>query len=91
MRTDEELTQKTMQIIERNGRILLRRTQRTPHNNDYETYLHQWSDIAGGPDNASWCYRKARKNAKEFFNLKWAHTIAPLYDCKVVVVYPKKK
>lgn len=94
--TDEQhLTERTIKIIERNGRILLRKKRAVYEDGTvhakYDIYMHQHSDIAGGPDKASWCYRKSRNTAKEFHNLKWAHTIAPLYNCVVVVVYPKGK
>lgn len=85
--SDEELTKRTIKIIEAHGRILLKRDDPkylgfppTPR------YLSGWTNIAAGPDNASWGRRNV---AIEFFNLKWARTIAPLYNCKVVVVYPK--
>jgi hypothetical protein len=78
MTKDEKLTQRTIRIIEKHGRILLKA--------DDGWYLGQWTNIAGGPDKAEWS-RKA--GALEMFNLQWAFTIAPLYDCKVVVVYPK--
>lgn len=80
MISDGELTCKTINIIEDGGRIYLRRKDRM--------YLHSWTNIAAGPDNAVW---GVRKDALEFFSLKWALTIAPLYKCKVVVIYPNQR
>lgn len=81
---DEQLTERTVAIIEAGGRIVLKR-------NDCECdwYLHQHTSIASGPDEAR--FTSWRRKALSFFNLKWARRIAPLYNCKVVVVYPKKK
>jgi hypothetical protein len=77
---DDELTQRTIDIINKGGRILLKR--------DGGWYLGGWTNIAAGPDLADWSHRAG---ALEIFNLKWAFAIAPLYGCKVVVVFPKKK
>lgn len=81
MRSDELLTHITCRfIIPRGGRILLK--------DNRGWFLGAWSNIAAGPDNAVW----ARKDsALEFFDLKWALTIAPLYKAKVLVVYPPKR
>jgi ribosomal protein L27 len=77
---DNELTRRTIDIIEKGGRILLRQR-------DSYWYLQAHTNIAAGPDHAIY---GLRKEALPFFNLKWAFAIAPLYNCKVVVVYPKK-
>lgn len=98
--SDVELTRRSIKIIENGGRIVLRKQRHYELliNNDndnvqffkkYDLYLHQSTDIAAGPDQAQWCYRKAKHSAKEFFNLKLAYTIAPLYNCDVVIFYPK--
>jgi hypothetical protein len=79
MTRDESLTDRTIKIIQKHGRILLKAKD--------GWYLGAWTNIAAGPDKADWSRRNA---AQEMFNLKWAFTIAPLYDCKVVVVYPKR-
>jgi hypothetical protein len=80
---DEKLQLRTIAIIENGGRILLRW-----HKGD-RMYLHQHTNIASGPDEARWTF--GSHSALEIFNLKWAHTLAHLYNCKVVVAYPKKK
>ena len=77
MKTDKELTEKTINIINKGGRIVLKKDK---------WYLSGWSNVAAGPDYAAWGLKSA---ALEFFNLKWARTIAPLYGAKVVIVYPK--
>lgn len=77
--TFDTLSDRTLDIIKANGRILLKKDR---------WYLSCWCNIASGPDNAAWGKRNV---ALEFFNLQWAITIAPLYNAKVVVVYPKKK
>ena len=79
-------TQRTIKIIERGGRILLKRKKSGWYQDVW--YLSQWTNIAAGFDKADW---SQSSGALEFFNLRWAHTIAPLYDCKVVVIYPKAK
>lgn len=79
MTKDEKLTERTIKIIRKGGRILLK------HEKD-GWYLGVWTNIAAGPDKASW---SRKRGALEMFNLKWAFTLAPLYGCKVVVVYPK--
>lgn len=86
MTTDEELTKRTIKIIEKSGRILLRKKSEGAHWIPEYWYLHCWTSIPAGPDHAVW---GQKKNAMEFFNLKWALTIAPLYGCKVVVAYPE--
>jgi len=88
MSSDEELTKRTIKIIERGGRIILRKKSHGAEWIPPYWYLHNWTSIAAGPDRAVW---GQRQNALEFFNLKWARRIAPLYNCKVVVVYPKVK
>jgi len=84
---DEKLQLRTIAIIENGGRIILR------YNNlatEYGgTYLGVWTNFAGGISKAHWTYDISR--ALEIANLKWAHALAKLYNCKVVVVYPKKK
>lgn len=79
MLSDEELTKRTIKIIEAHGHIFLK--------NKDGWYLSGWTNIAAGPDYAVWGRRPV---ALEFFNLKWAQTIAPLYDSKVVIVTPNK-
>jgi hypothetical protein len=76
---DKRLTERTIKIIENKGRIVIKTKD--------EMYLHTWCNIAAGPDNAIWTYH--RELALEMFNLKWAFTIAPLYNCKVFAVYQK--
>ena len=79
---DEQLNERTVAIIEAGGRIVLKSMVG-------DWYLHQYTNIASGPDEAA--FSSWKREALLFSNLKWAHTIAPLYNCKVVVVYPKKK
>ena len=80
---DDRLTKRTIDIINKGGRIILKEKG----DGFSKWYLSAWTNIAAGPDKASW---SKRGSALEFFNLQWAFAIAPLYDCKVVVVYPKK-
>lgn len=82
MKTDDLLTGITCRfIIPRGGRILVKK--------QFDNwFLHAWSNIAAGPDHAVW---GGRENALEFFNLKWALTIAPLYKSKVLVVFPRTR
>ena len=84
--TDFKLTERTIAIIKRGGRILLRK--KVGPSNDPYWYIGALTNIAGGPDAVNWSHKHS---ALPFFNLKWAFTIAPLYNCNVVVVYPKKK
>lgn len=88
MKSDEELTAATIKIIEAGGRILLRKKSEGADWIPKYWYLHAWTNIPAGPDHAVW---GQVPNAVEFFNLKWALTIAPLYGCHVVVVYPQKE
>jgi hypothetical protein len=74
-------TDRTIRIIERGGRILVKA-------NKGNWYLSAYSNIAAGPDHAVW---SVKNEAMPFFNLHLAHTIAKFYDAKVVVSYPKKK
>jgi hypothetical protein len=50
-------------------------------------YLGAHTNIAAGPDKADW----SKRDRLPFHNLEWAFAIAPLYDCKVVVIYRKKR
>jgi hypothetical protein len=70
----DNLTDRTVKLIEQSKKIVLKRK------NSY-WYLHQWTNIAAGPNHAHWGLRPV---ALEFHNLKWAFAIAKLYDCKVV-------
>ena len=88
METDQELTDKTIKIINAGGRILLRKKSEGADWIPKYWYLHAWTNIPAGPDHAVW---GQKQNAVEFFNLKWALTIAPLYGCHVVVCYPEKE
>ncbi len=89
MKSDEELTARSIKIIEAGGRILLRKGKGRPQEGDSYWFMHAWTNVAAGPDHAIWT--KSKKDTLEFFNLKWALTIAPLYGAKVIVVLPKKK
>ena len=75
-----QLQQRTVEIIRRGGRILLK--------NNHNWYLGCWTNIASGPDAVSW---SLAKSALEMFNLEWAFAIAPLYNCTVVVRYERKR
>lgn|SRR5574337_411221 len=86
--TIDALTNRTIEIIKKGGRILLRKKSHGAEWIPKHWYLHNWTSIAAGPDHAVW---GQKKSALEFFNLRWAKAIAPLYNCKVVVVYPKTK
>jgi ribosomal protein L27 len=82
MKSDEFLTEITCRfIIPRGGRILIKQLSD-------KWFLHAWSNIAAGPDHAVW---GRHENALEFFDLKWALTIAPLYKAKVLVVFPRQR
>jgi hypothetical protein len=80
---DEKLTKRTIKIIERGGRILIKKKGIGSF-----CYLGQWTCIQAGIDSAHWVKRDF---AMEIFNLKWAFGLAKLYNCKVVVFYPKGK
>lgn len=75
---DQRLQDRTLKIIEQRGYIFLKKG---------EWYLSCWTNIAGGPDHASWA---RREGAQEIFDLKWAFALAHLYDCKVVSYYPQR-
>lgn len=75
-----KLEYRTIKIIERDGRIVLKRSD--------GFYLSNWSNIAAGWDKASW---SSKRNAMEIFNLEMAFALAPLFKCKVFVLYPKGK
>ena len=79
MTKEEKLTKRTCKIIKKKGRIFLKKGN---------WYLGSWTNIAAGLDSVC-C--GPRRDALDIFNLRWAFTIAPLYDCDVVVVYPKLK
>ena len=81
---EDRLTKRTIAICNKGGRILLKEKD----DGFSKWYLSAWTNIAAGPDHANW---GKRASALQFFSLQWAFAIAPLYDCKVVVVYPKKK
>lgn len=68
------LTERTCKLINDGKRILLKRKD--------GTYLHQWTNIAAGPDSAHWTGHK--NLALEIFCLRWAFALAKLYKCKVV-------
>jgi hypothetical protein len=76
---DRKLTQRTIEIINKGGIILLKKG---------DWYIGSWTNLAAGPDSVSW---SKKESALQIFNLKWAFAIAPLYGCKVVVSYPKPK
>ena len=78
MRT-KRLQDRSCKIIEKGGRILLKKG---------DWYIGSWTNVVTGPDNVHW---GGKRDALEIFNLQWAFAIAPLYGCKVVVSYPKKK
>lgn len=73
------MTDRMGKILQRRGRIVLKSAS--------GWYLGSWTNIAAGFDSACW---GQRRNALEMFDLEWAHAIAKLYKCKVVVVYPKR-
>lgn len=75
MTRSERLTERTCKLINA-GRIILLKRKKDG------MYLHQWTPIQAGPDNAEWT--GLTKLAMEMFNLEWAFAIAPLYKCKVV-------
>ncbi len=76
---DEKKMDRTCRIIERGGYILLRRGA---------WYLHQHTNIAADEDSAVWGRRNA---ALHFDTLELAHLLAPYFECKVVVYYPRGK
>ncbi len=77
---DEGLMERTCRIIKRRGRILLKSSE--------GWYLGQHTNIAAGFDSAVWAWRPA---ALEIDTLELAFLLAPFFECKVVVVYPKGK
>jgi hypothetical protein len=96
MTKDERLTERTIKIIQKGGNILLKQRSKPNYVPDYydnlappnsEWYIHQWTNIASGPDGVR---LGKRATALEIFDLKWAFALAKLYDCKVVVYYPER-
>lgn len=73
---NERYSVRTVKLIERGRRILLKKAD--------GAYLHQWTNIAAGPDECHWTSLPSL--ALEIFNLQWAFAIAPLYKCKVYSV-----
>jgi hypothetical protein len=73
MTRSERLTERTCKLIRQGKAIVLKRAD--------GCYLHQWTLIQAGPDNANWSEK--RELAMEVFSLEWAFAIAPLYKCKV--------
>lgn len=71
----KSLDDRSLQLIKDGKIIVLKR-------ND-GWYLHQWTNIAAGPDAARWGLRGV---ALEMFSLEWAFVIAKLYKCKVFSV-----
>lgn len=88
MTRSKKLSIRTVKIIENHGSIFLKKKKSkhdAPSSKDW--YLGQWTNIAAGPDGAHFSFRK---KALEIFNLEWAFGLAKLYNCKVVVRYPKR-
>ena len=79
MTKKDKLHKRTMKIISRGGVILLKKDG---------WYLSCWTNIAGGPDTKHFA---SREYALPIDNLQWAFALAPLYNCKIVSAYPKKK
>lgn len=79
----DDLTKRSIDIIKQDGIIVLKKKGYVGKFG----YLHLYTNIAAGPDFAVF---GRQKSALPFFNLKWAHTIASLYNCNVVIIYPKK-
>jgi len=79
MTRKERLTDRTCRIIQRGGRIVIKR-------ND-GWYLSGWTNVFSGPDGAQWA---AAKHAVEIATLEWAFALAKLYKAKVVVQYCKR-
>ncbi len=75
----ERYMDRTCEIIERHGFILLKR------NNGW--YLHQHTNLASGFDAAVWGTRPA---ALHIDSLEWAFVLAKHYEAKVVSYYPKR-
>ncbi len=70
---------RTCRIIAQGGDILLKRG---------EWYLHQHTTIQAAFDSAVWGQRNA---AMHFDTLELAHLLAPYFECRVVVYYPRGK
>lgn len=75
------LSQRTTKINDRGGRIVLKKAD--------GTYLYQYTHIPSGPNGVE--YVSDPKFAMIIDNLEWAFNLARLYDCKVIVRYPKAK
>ncbi len=76
---DEALMDRTCEIIERGGYILLKRG---------EWYLHQHTCIQADFDSAVWGRRSA---AMHIDTLELARLLAPYFECEIVVYYPRGK
>lgn len=75
----ERLRDRTCAIIDRDGIILLKRGP---------WYLGQWTNVAAGREGEDWGWRHG---ALGFSDLEIAFAVAPVYDAKVVVFYPRGK
>ena len=71
------LMDRTCEIVRRRGRIVLRR---------HGWYVHSHTNIAAGFDAAVW---GRRESALEIDTLELAFLLAPFFESKVVVVYPR--
>ena len=76
---DESLMDRTCDIINNGGYILLKRGP---------WYLSQHSSIEADFDSAVWC---SRPGAMHFDTLELAKLLAPYFECKVVIYYPNGK
>ncbi len=76
---DEKLMDRTCRIIDAGGYIVLKRG---------EWYMQQHTNIAADFDSAVWGTRRA---ALHFDTLEMAYLLAPYFECRVVVYYPRGK
>jgi len=86
MNRSEKLMQRTCQIIEKHGRILVVRHDEIGLSCRW--YIGCWTNLAAGKDRLHW---SRQKEALSFSDLEVALAIARLYKCRVVVAYPKNR
>ena len=87
MNRSEKLMQRTCQIIEKHGRILVVR-----HDENrklmFRWYIGCWTNLAAGKNQL---HGADKKKPYRSLDLEVALAIARLYKCRVVVAYPKNR
>jgi hypothetical protein len=84
----EKLMDRTCKLINSGRYIVLKKVPGKDEAEFSPSYLHQWTMIQAGPDDAQWTDDVSL--AMDIFSLEWAFAIAPLYGCKVYSVKRKR-